>query len=141
MADVVADDLPPETRIALDGLRKALGGLWPSVERFLQRRNVSTFPGWIHEMLKLVTGSQFTADDLAQTCDDDAALERPIGSPYALRKFLQKTRMERVNGNGAHSEPLDVKPRRRPAVNGGGARNDDAIDAATARLEAARGER
>jgi hypothetical protein len=83
---------------------------WPAVDRFLKRRDVSTWVGWTREMLKMLTGSQFTAGDLAQVCDDDAALGRPIGSPFALRKFLQSARQERMAD--ARGETSTRPPRR-----------------------------
>lgn len=81
-------------------LVEQMGDLWPSAERFIARRDPETRAGWIREMAKLVTGSQFSPADLAQVCDDDAALKRPIGSPYGLRKFLQLQKQERI-GNGS----------------------------------------
>lgn len=71
---------------------------WPAVNRFLGRREAVTWPGWVREMTKLVNpaGSQYTPADLSRVCDDDEALTRPIGSPYALRKFLMSARIERM---------------------------------------------
>lgn len=84
------------------------------VLEFLRRRPHRTWPGWAREMLKLIgPGSQYTAPDLAIVCADDAALETPIGSPYALRSFLGTTRRERING--AHvGTPAGERPRTMP---------------------------
>lgn len=70
--------------------------LWPDVDAFLKRRDYWTWKGWADEMLKLVTGTQYLPGDLAQVCRDDAALSRPIGSPFALRRFIGNAHRERT---------------------------------------------
>jgi hypothetical protein len=47
------------------------------------------------EMLTIITGGQATPADLAQVCRDDAALQRPIGSPKGLRSFVANAVQER----------------------------------------------
>jgi hypothetical protein len=66
-------------------------------DAFVRRRNYATWRGWLREMLALIgPGSQFAAADLAQVCRDDAALERPIGTPKGLRSFLASVHVERM---------------------------------------------
>lgn len=94
-------------------LHAAMGDeLFRSADEFVKRRPYATWLGWFREMLALIgPGSQFVASDLAQVCRDDAALDRPIGTPKGLRSFLASVRAERVapkepavpvrsNGNG-----------------------------------------
>lgn len=104
-------DTPHHTaRETAPWLAETMGDLWPSVERFLMRRDSAKWPGWTRQMTKEIgPGSQYTPADLAATCDDDEALKDPIGSPAGLRGFLLKSRTERVengakpaNGNGAN---------------------------------------
>lgn len=92
------------------GFIDTLGEFWPSVERFIMRRDSSTWAGWFRQMTKEIgPGSQYTAADLAQVCDDDEALQSPIGTPFGLRIFLQKVRQERV---APPAGDLPPRPRR-----------------------------
>lgn len=75
-------------------LRRHCGHEWPEVEAFLLRREADKEDGWAKEMLRITTGTQWTVADLAQVCRDDAALDRPIGSPFALRRFIQNAHHE-----------------------------------------------
>lgn len=47
-------------------------------------------------MLKLTNGTPYSMNDLAQVCRDDAALDRPIASPFGLRRFLHNAQQERI---------------------------------------------
>jgi hypothetical protein len=126
-------------------LAERMGHLWASVERFLMRRDSKTWPGWIRQMRKEIGPvSQYTPEDLAHICDDDEALSSPIGTPAGMRGFLLKARIERMRADvtpGGNGGPVSFAPRKHSHVNGGGARNDAAIDAAVERLEAKRGQR
>lgn len=102
-----AADYESRVELHIDLLSKAMGlELWPDADAFFKRRTYATWLGWIKEMEKMIgPGSQFTADDLAQVCRDDSTLERPIGSPLGLRKFLSSARGERMTPpptNGTH---------------------------------------
>lgn len=82
----------------IDLLRSAMADEFPAADDFVRRRQYSTWKGWLDEMLSLIgPGSQFVPSDLARVCKDDAALERPIGSPRGLRSFLGNARLERLN--------------------------------------------
>jgi hypothetical protein len=74
-----------------------VGDRWGDVDGFLKRRQYQTWKGWLKEMLTIITGGKATADDLASVCRDDAALERPIGSPSGLRSFVAKALLERTS--------------------------------------------
>lgn len=87
-------------------LHAQVGEHWPDVDGFLKRRQFQTWKGWIKEMMTLLTGGNASVDDLAQTCRDDAALERPIGSPKGLRTFVANAVRERL------SPPSQMPPRR-----------------------------
>lgn len=101
---------------------------WPAASRFLSRRPLRTWMGWMRQMGKDVgPGSQFTEDDLATTCDHDEALERPIGSPLGLTAFLGKARQQRLAPPDVR--PITDKPRgstvaQRTAANGAEALKD-----------------
>lgn len=77
-------------------IAERVGDAWPDIDGFLKRRQFQTWKGWIKEMLSILTGGQATATDLALVCRDDAALERPIGSPKGLRTFVGSAVRERV---------------------------------------------
>lgn len=78
-------------------LSEAVGlELWGDVDAFLKRRDYWTWKSWADEMLKLITGTQYTPADLAQVCRDDGALARPIGSPFGLRRFIGNAHRERT---------------------------------------------
>lgn len=114
-----------EAALGDDGYQRAFA--------FLQRRKHATWAGWVREMLRLIgPGSQFTPDDLARVCDDDAALEEPITGPFALRSFLATQRRERLkppespNTNGARDT--------RPAPNARGSLGEATYAASLAAL-------
>lgn len=108
-------------------LKPRMAAHWPSVLRFLNRRPVATWGGWTRAMLKCVAGEEFAPADLAQVCDDDEALTRPVGSPFVLRRFLVTMRTERTED--AASTTTAARPNgRRVSATQGGARNDAAID-------------
>lgn len=103
--DLKADNKTPRAeaiddahlQVQLDGMRMQCGDLWPDVEAFLMRRDYAKWSGWLDEMQRLVKiGSQFTAEDLARVCRDDKVLPNPLGSCFALRKFLGNARQERL---------------------------------------------
>ena len=87
---------------------RATSDEWTDIDAFIKRRNYATWKGWLSEMLKLTTGGQATVPDLAQVCRDDAALERPIGSPQGLRGFLRSAAEERL---ASVRPPLSASPR------------------------------
>lgn len=96
---------------------------WPAVSRFLSRRPLRTWSGWLRQMTKDVgMGSQFTEEDLATVCDHDEALDRPIGSPLGLSGFLGKARQQRLNPAPANLEMVrparGSTPAQRTAQNG-----------------------
>ena len=83
---------------SIDLLRGSVGDEdFRAVDEFIGRRPYRNWKGWLDEMLACVgPGSQYTPADLVRVCKDDAALERPIGSPRGLRAFLLSARVERV---------------------------------------------
>lgn len=96
---------------------------WPAVSRFLCRRPLRVWLGWIREMRKQVgPGSQYVEEDLAATCDDDATLTSPIGTPNGLKSFLIHSRIQRLSPEPP--TPITSGPRRggtvaqRTAANG-----------------------
>ena len=106
--DIKADNTPARETISavddaglqtqLDAMRLVCGDQWPDVEAFLMRRDYAKWSGWLAEMQRLVSiGSQFTPDDLARVCRDDRVLKDPLGSSFALRKFLGNARQERLS--------------------------------------------
>lgn len=116
-------DTPHTTRAREESpeLVDQMGEFWPSVERFLMRRDVATWPGWVRQMRKEIgPGSQYTPADLAQICDDDEAMSSPIGTPFGMRVFLKKRVIERTTDvpatNGASAN--GHAPRGRAATNG-----------------------
>lgn len=95
---------------AIDAARARYGSSWDDVDAFLRRRDYAKWPGWLDEMAKLVgITSQFTPDDLARVCRDDRLLANPIGSAYALRKFLQQARIERLAGGERAPPPVAAR--------------------------------
>lgn len=113
-----SNDAPAIDRLAPQ-LEPIVGAVHvPPIVEFLRRRTHTTWPGWIREMQKLVgPGSQFTADDLASVCSDDAMLEMPISGPFALRSFLGTQRTERLKQSTAPPSPPNGAPR---SANGSG---------------------
>jgi hypothetical protein len=106
-------------------LTRQMGGLWPDADAFLKRRRYSTWEGWLREMSSSIGGgSQFTPEDLAQVCRDDAALDRPIGSPKGLRIFLGSARSERLNPEPPSAPRRGSTPAQRTAINGAEALKD-----------------
>jgi hypothetical protein len=94
-------------------LAKQMGEEFAEADAFVKRRPVSTWLGWLREMVKLVAGgSQFLPCDLAQVCRDDAALTRPVGSPYGLRTFLRGAVEERQRPQAARIGGTDGGQRR-----------------------------
>jgi hypothetical protein len=89
----------------LDLLRGAMGDeRFPAADGFIRRRPYRTWKGWLDGMLTLIGPvSQFTAADLERVCADDAALDRPIGSPHGMRVFLHKAKTERLAGQKAEA--------------------------------------
>lgn len=105
---VDSDGVPLAEVEAIDEALVKFAGLfpvaWPAASRFLSRRPLRTWMGWMRQMRKDVgPGSQFTEEDLATVCDHDEALERPIGSPLGLTSFLGKAKQQRMT-------PPDVRP-------------------------------
>jgi len=94
-----------------DMLSSQMGNLWSDVDDFLRRRDYSTWLGWVKEMLTILTGGKALPVDLAQVCRDDAALDRPIGSPKGLRSFIANAILERTTPSVA----VAVQPIRRAA--------------------------
>ncbi|HXD22890.1 MAG TPA: hypothetical protein VN613_05985, partial [Gemmatimonadaceae bacterium] len=74
-----------------------MGAMWPDVDGFLKRRTYQTWGAWMKEMLSLITGGNAMEEDLAQVCRDDAALDRPLGSPKGLRTFVANAVRERLS--------------------------------------------
>lgn len=97
-AELDVPDIEPPEGVALKlALSAALGERVADVRRFLATRRKETWPAWMRQMLQLVgPGSQFTADDLADACNDALALDEPISGPHALRAFIAKKRQERM---------------------------------------------
>lgn len=79
----------------LERAQAALGEHWPAVEEFLRSRRSHTWPAWLKELAKLLTGTPYTAEDLAGACSDALALDRPIDGPHAIRAFVAKRHQER----------------------------------------------
>lgn len=89
-------DIDTAETLALS-LSNLLGDRLGDVRRFVATRRRETWPAWMRQMLKLIgPGSQFTAADLADACNDAMALEEPIAGPHALRAFIAKQRHERM---------------------------------------------
>lgn len=87
----------------------AYGTEWADVDLFLRRRDFVAWQGWLDEMARNVGGtSQYTPVDLGRVCRDDILLKAPIGSAFALRKFLFNARLERVTDE---RPPPDAAPR------------------------------
>lgn len=99
------DDTAREVSAWTGLLRDRVGELWPDIEGFLGRRLVATWDAWIKEMLSILTGGQATKEDLAQVCRDDAALERPIGSPKGLRTFVASAARDRITPPSTGARP------------------------------------
>lgn len=94
-AVAAVDDV--KLQVQLDAMRLMCGDQWPDIEAFLMRREYVKWSGWLDEMQRLVKiGSQFTPDDLARVCRDDRVLRDPLGSCFALRRFLGNARQERL---------------------------------------------
>jgi hypothetical protein len=92
-----ADAMYAESVENLTGmLVSRVGSCWPDIDGFIKRRPYATWKGWMKEMLTVLTGGSATAEDLAQVCRDDAALERAIGSPKGLRTFVASAVRERT---------------------------------------------
>ena len=93
-------------------LHEAMGDeFFRDADAFVKRRSYEAWRGWFREMLALIgPGSQYVATDLAQVCRDDAALERPIGTPKGLRAFLASVRAERMS--------VRPEPNGQPKANG-----------------------
>lgn len=106
----IGGDVDEAVQQRLDLLRGAMGDeRFPAADGFVRRRPYRTWKGWLDGMLQLIgPGSQYTPADLERVCLDDAALDRPIGSPHGMRVFLNKARMERmaaVKGETAKPAP------------------------------------
>lgn len=87
----------PKLAATLNLVRTASGESWTDVEAFMLRRSYATWQGWADEMLRVVGGaSQFTWEDMATVCRDDATLDKKLGSAFVLRKFLAPVRQERL---------------------------------------------
>lgn len=87
-----------EIQRLIDLLRGAMGDeRFVAADAFIRRRPYRTWKGWLDEMLAMLgPASQYTPVDLERVCKDDAALDRPIGSPRGLRSFMQNARIERL---------------------------------------------
>lgn len=80
---------------------------WPDIEDFLLRRKYAKWQGWLDEMRKAIgPGSQFTWADVGRVCSDDVLLKQPLGTAYALRRFLPLARIERVNAGSERPPPV-----------------------------------
>lgn len=110
-------------------LSTALGGRSDDVRDFLRRLPAESWPGWMRAMLKIIgPGSSFTADDLANACEDSLALPTPLPGPHALRAFVAKAKQERIanaagrtgggtgRGAAAESEQEAAERRRRQGL-------------------------
>jgi hypothetical protein len=91
----------------LDLLRGQVGDAeFPAVDAFVRRRPYRVWKGWVDEMLAAIgPGSQYSPADLVRVCKDDAALDRPIGSPRGLRSFLSNARIERLKPSTDPEKP------------------------------------
>lgn len=110
-ARVAADAVYAESVENLVGMvtERVGSASWPDVDGFLKRRHYATWKGWLKEMLAILTGGKASVDDLAQVCRDDAALDRPIGSPKGLRTFVASAMRDRLH-------PASTEPRVRGGV-------------------------
>jgi hypothetical protein len=88
-----------------------------SVDRFLNRRNVTERKGWVRAMLKEIgPGSPNIPSDLIGACDDDEI--NSIASPPGLRAFVAKRQRERVAARH-HSATAPSKTIRSALANAG----------------------
>lgn len=108
-AQVIAKLGDEKLQRGLDQVAAMMGEKWIHVAEFLLRRKYSTWQGWVDAFNRDVgMTSQFSPDDLAKVCQDDATLDDKIGSGWVLRKFLGPARQDRLEG--ARSPPGADRP-------------------------------